>query len=152
MKEMSTSPQQIMIFYNVGNTSHEKTVAHAKGTGKQILAIPFDQAPTAYNIWTQIWEGLGPDKRDIFDDADERYQELIAGREFDFEDWRNIVIHNSDLIRNPIAISGTKVIAIERPGEIYRLQELGPDQDPIELPESEQAGNEVDEFGVKLPG
>ena len=152
MKEMNTSPQQIMIFYNVGNTSHEKTVAHAKGTGKQILAIPFDQAPTAYNIWTQIWEGLGPDNRDIFDDADERYQELIAGREFDFEDWRNIVIHNTDLIRNPIAISGTRVIAIERPGEIYRLQELGPDQDPVELPESEQAGNEVDEFGVKLPG
>lgn len=150
MKEMHTDPQQITIYYNEGNTTHEKTVAHAKGTGKQVLAIPFDQAPSAYNIWTQIFEGLGPGGRDIFDENDERYEQLIAGRTFDFKDWRNIVIHNTDLIRCPIAMSGTKVIAIERPGEIYRLQELGPENAASPLPKEQQAHNDVDGLGMML--
>ncbi len=150
MKEMHTDPHQIMIFYNEGNTTHEKTVAHAKGTGKEILAFPFDQAPSAYNIWTQIFEGLGEGNRDIFDPNDERYDTLIAGRTFGFEDWRNVVLHNTDLIRCPIAMSGTKVIAIERPGEVYRLQELGPDMSESPLPESDQAHNDVDGLGMML--
>ena len=151
MKEMHTDSRQITIYYNPGNTTHEKTVAHAKGTDKEILATPFDQAPTAHNIWTKIYEGLGPGGRDIFDPNDEKYDALIAGREFTYDDWHNIVVHNTDMIRNPIAISGDKVISVERPTEIYRLQELGPDQAaPVDVPPGSQAESDVDALGMML--
>ena len=151
MKEMETNARQITIYYNPGNTTHEKTVAHAKGTDKEILATPFDQAPTAHNIWTKIYEGLGPGGRDIFDPNDEKYDTLIAGREFVYEDWHNIVVNNTDMIRNPIAISGEKVISVERPTEIYRLQELGPDQsEPQNVPRAAQAESDVDSLGMML--
>lgn len=155
MKEMHTDPEQITIYYNPGNTTHEKTVAHAKGTGKEVLATPFEQMPTAYNIWTQIWDGLGEGKRDIFDPADDKYDKLVAGRSFNFEDWHSIVAHNTDMIRNPIAMSGTKVISVERPGEIYRLQELGPERasetivSPA-IPDGVDQRDQADGLGVML--
>ena len=152
MKEMQTSPDQITVFYNPEDSTHVKTVAHAKGTGKQVLEVPFREAPSAYNVWTKIWDGLGPGNRDIFDPNDERYKDLIEGREFSFEDWHNIALHNPDLIRYPIAISGDKVIAISRPSEIYRLQELGPEQAEPNIAPENRAHNDADEFGAKLPG
>ena len=152
MNKAHTNSQQITIYYNVGNTTHEKTIAHAKGAGKEVLAIPFDQAPTADNIWTQIWEGLGEGGRDIFDPNDEKYDELIAGRSFDYNDWRNLVLHNTSMIRNPIAISGNRVISVERPTEIYRLQDLDPNQPESGVPDAGQVDQQVDELGAKLPG
>ena len=153
MKHNHSDSDQITIYYNVGNTTHEKTVAHARGTGKEVLAIPFDQAPTADNVWTQIWEGLGEGGRDIFDPSDERYNQLIAGRSFDYQDWKNIVMHNTDLIRYPIAMSGTRAISIDRPTEIYRLQELGPDSgDAPTAATPGQTNDDVDGVAVRLPG
>ncbi len=145
MDHIKTSGDQITIFYNPGDTTQEKSVAHAKGTGKEVLAIPYEDAPTAYNVWTTIWEQIPGDKNSIFDENDERYADLIEGREFEFEDWRKLITHNPTLVKSAIAISGEKVVVIDRPSEIHRLQELGPQG--AQTPEEN-----VDDVEIKIPG
>ena len=156
MEGFETAPDQITIFYNPGNTTHEKAVAHAKGTGKEVLAIPYKDAPSAYNIWTKIWEQLPFPKNEFFDENDDLYASLIEGRDFTFDDWRKICIHNPSLIDVAVAISGEKVVALNRQTEIYRLQELGPEAAEQRVPEgknvptSAKAGNTADTLGMML--
>ncbi len=156
MEAFETSPNQITIFYNPGNTTQEKAVAHAKGTGKEVLAIAYKDAPSAYNVWTKIWDQLPFPKNEFFDKEDPNFDKLVGDREFSFNDWRNICIHNPNMIGAAVAISGDKVTVLNRQTEVYRLQELGPDAAEQRIPEdsniaeANKAHNEVDELGMKL--
>ena len=156
MQGFETAPDQITIFYNPENTTHVKAVAHARGTGKEVLEVAYAEAPSAYNVWTRIWEGLPFPKNEFFDENDPRYDQLIAGRDFTFDDWRKICVHNPDLIDVAVAVSGEKVVALNRQTEVYRLQELGPEAaeqrvpEDARIPEAAKAHNEVDGLGVML--
>ena len=156
MERHQTPADQITIYFNPEDNTQEKAVAHAKGTGKEVLAIPYAEAPSAYNVWSTIWEQLPFAPNEFFDENDPLYDSLIAGREFSFEDWRNICIHNPSLIGVAIAISGEKVIALNRQTEVYRLQELGPEAAEQKVPkdaaigEANKAHNTVDGLGVIL--
>jgi len=156
MEEFQTPADQITIFYNPDNNTHEKAVAHAKGTGKQVLAIPYKDAPSAYNVWTRIYEQLPFPKNEFFNANDDRYADVVEGRDFSFADWHKVVTHNPDLIDVAVAISGDKVVALNRQTEVYRLQELGPENAENRLSgdegiaEANKAGNHFDGLGVKL--
>lgn len=125
MDDLKTDPKQILIFYNPENNTHKKTIAHAEGSGKAVRSFAYDKAPTANNIWMAIFQGLTEDdKKYFFERDDERYNTLIADKDYSFEDWKKICLNNTDLIKYPIAISGKKVILVRRPSEVLRLQEL----------------------------
>jgi arsenate reductase-like glutaredoxin family protein len=125
MDKAQTDSKEIRIYYNPENSSHEKTLAHAKGSGKSVSSFSYSNAPTAYNVWMTIFEGLTEDDKEFFFDRDDvRYEKLIANKDYSYEDWRKICLNNTDLIKYPVAISGEKVILVRRPTEIFRLQEL----------------------------
>jgi len=125
MDKAQTDPKEIRIYFNPKNSTHEKTVAHAEGSGKAVSSFSYKEAPTAYNVWMTIFQGLSKDdKENFFERDDERYDKLIADKEYSFKDWRNICLNNTDLIKYPVAISGEKVILVRRPTEVFRLQEL----------------------------
>ena len=150
MQGHATSPDQVTIYYNPGNTTHEKAVAHAEGTGKEVLAIPYADAPSAYNVWTKIYEQLPFPKNEFFDRNDDRYEALVGDAEFSFDDWRKVAVHNPDLIDVAVAISGDEVVALNRQTEVYRLQERGPDAAVAPVAPEHRAHNRVDETGVML--
>lgn len=146
MTNLETDRNEIRVFYQPGNNLHEKTVAHAKGSGKEVLATPFSDAPSAYNVWTAIYEGLTQDELDnFFDKEDDRYERLLGGGDYTFEDWRKICLHNPDLIKYPIAVSGEQIIQVRRPSEVYRLQELGPEANKSNIaPENKAHASQAD--------
>lgn len=150
MKGHSTSPDQVTIYFNPGNTTHEKAVAHAKGTGKEVLSIPYKDAPSAYNVWTKIYEELPFPSYEFFDSNDELYGSLVNDEELAFEDWYKVAVHNPNLIDVAVALSGEKVVFLNRQTEVYRLQELGPDANDTDIAPANRAGNEVDDGGVML--
>lgn len=108
---------QLTIYYNPTINKHKKTVAHAKGIGK-VLAIPFEEMPTANNVWTSIYNALDGEIMQIFnlDFLEENKVKPAV-----FEDWRKLVIHNLEQIHSPIAVNGEEVIICDRQTEIYKL-------------------------------
>jgi len=125
MNNLETDTTEIRIYYNPENATHKKTVAHAEGSGKAVSHFAYEEAPTAYNVWMTIFAGLTEDdKAHFFDRDNERYEALIANKDYSFEDWRKVCLNNTDLIKYPVAISGEKVILVRRPTEIFRVQEL----------------------------
>lgn len=120
---MKTYRSQITIYYNPSINKHKKTIAHAESIGA-ILAIPFSKMPEAHNIWMTLWNGLGDNKMNIFDQKHPDYAELIEGRELDFDGWRKVAIHNREMIVSPIAIKGREVLLCQSQTDIYQFMEV----------------------------
>lgn len=114
---------QITIYYNPEHNKHKKTVAHAKSIG-EVLAVPFENMPEAYMIWTNIWDSIKTKPEVIFDQDHPKYDTLIKGQVSNFEDWRKLVLHNKDMISAPIAVKGNDVVICTRQTEVYQLLDV----------------------------
>ncbi|MEM0995182.1 MAG: hypothetical protein AAGI49_19280 [Bacteroidota bacterium] len=114
--------EQITIYYNPEINTHRKTVAHAKG-GADVLALPFDKMPEAYNIWMDVWETIKDNPAQIFDDTHPKYDTLVKNQITNFVDWRKILLHNRDMIAYPIATSGDRVMIVKRQTQVYDFLE-----------------------------
>lgn len=118
---MKTHQREILLYYNPNSTADRKTVAHAKSTGLKIKSFHHDQAPSTTTSWKTIIENLGVHPKELLNKADPYYQSNIRGKEFDDEDWLNVLKNNPSLIKSPIAVSGNKAILCQTPTDIYKL-------------------------------
>ncbi|NNE27562.1 MAG: glutaredoxin [Saprospiraceae bacterium] len=118
---MKTHAREILIYYNPNSSSDRKTVAHAKSTGLKIKSFHHAQAPSTRTSWKTILECLEMHPKDLLNKADPYYQSNLRGREFELEDWLNVLKRNPGLIKSPIAVSGRKAVLCTTPTDIYKL-------------------------------
>ena len=118
---MKTHQREILIYYNPDKSADRKTVAHAQSTGFKIKTYSHSQAPSTTTSWKTILNNLKMHPKDLLNKADPYYQDNLRGKEFDDEDWLNVLKKNPNLIKSPIAISGNKAILCNTPTDIYKL-------------------------------
>ena len=118
---MRTHEREILIYYNPNSSSDRKTVAHAKSTGLKIKSYYHSQAPSTRTSWKTILESLDMHPKELLNKADPYYQSNLRGREFELEDWLNVLQRNPELIKSPIAVSGRKAVLCKTPTDIYKL-------------------------------
>lgn len=120
-KLMKVHENEILIIYNPDSSSDRKTVAHAQAVSKHVRSLAFDRSPATSTQFRGIINMLGVHPREMLNKADPYYQENIRGREFDDEDWLNVLIRNPRLLRSAIAVKGKKAIICDNPTDIYKL-------------------------------
>ena len=120
---MKTNQREILIYYNPNSSNDKKTVAHAQGLVPHVRTYSFDQAPSNGTSWRQIMSSLDLHPKELMNKAHPYYQEKIRGCEFNDEDWLNVIRHNSQVLKAPIAIRGNKAILCTSATEIYKLAE-----------------------------
>lgn len=118
---MKTHDREILIYYNPKSNSDRRTVAHAQSVVNHVRSFAFDKTPSTSTSWQMILNSLGLHPKEILNKAKPYYQKHIRGKEFDQESWVNILKHNPDLIKAPIAIRGNKAILCNSPTDIYKL-------------------------------
>ncbi len=118
---MKTHQREILIYYNPELSSDRKTVAFAQSVAPHVRSYAFGKTPSSGTSWQMILNSLELHPKELMNKANPYYQTHIRGREFDEESWVNILRHNSDLIKAPIAIRGNRVILCTNPTDIYRL-------------------------------
>lgn len=66
--------------------------------------------------------------KDLFNKANAKYQEELAGHDFDDDSWLEILRNNPCMIKGPIAILNSKAVLCINPKDIYQLapQQGGP--------------------------
>ena len=118
---MKTNTREILIYYNASSSGDKKTVAHAQTLTKHVKAYTFEKAPSTKSSWSMIMNALNLHPKDILDKSKKYYQEHLRNRDFDDEDWLNVIMRNPDLIKAPIAIRGRKAILCINSTDIHRL-------------------------------
>ncbi len=118
---MRVHDNEILIIYNPDSSADRKTVAHAQSMTKHVRSMAFDTNPATTTQFRGIINMLGVHPKEMLNKADPYYQANIRGREFDDEDWLNILIRNPQLLKSAIAIKGKKAIICNTPTDIYKL-------------------------------
>jgi arsenate reductase len=118
---MKTNPREILVYYNPESSGDKKTIAHARGVSKHLRTFAFSKNPSTTTSWKQILNSLGMHPKELFNKAHPEYQKSIKGKEFNDEDWLDMLQRNPHLIKAPIAIRGNKAILCTNSTDIYRL-------------------------------
>jgi len=118
---MKTNPREILLYYNPESSGDKKTVAHAKGVSRHVKSYSLDKNPSTTTSWKMILDALGMHPKDLLNKADPEYRRTIKGKEFNDEDWLDILLKNPHLIKAPIAIRGDRAILCTNATDIYRL-------------------------------
>ncbi|MEL7020468.1 MAG: ArsC/Spx/MgsR family protein [Bacteroidota bacterium] len=118
---MKTHQREILIYYNPDSSADRRTVAHAKGMVPHIRSYAHHRSPSGGTSWHQIIRSLGMHPKEMLNKAHPDYQKNIRGKEFDEEGWMNILRHNPQMIKYPIAVRGRKAVLCSTPTDVYRL-------------------------------
>jgi len=118
---MKTHPSEILLYYNSSSSSDRKVLAHAKSTGFKVRSYCHSQAPSTSTSWNTILSSLDVHPKELLNKADPFYQNNLKGKEYDIDDWLNVIKNNPNLMKSPIAIKGSKVIVCRTPTDIYKL-------------------------------
>ena len=122
---MKTHQREILIYYNPESSNDKKTVAHAQGLAAHVRTFAFDKAPSNGTSWKQIVHSLDMHPKELLNKAHPYYQEHIRGREFNDEDWLNILKFNPGILKAPIAMRGKKAVLCQSATDIYKLHDAG---------------------------
>ena len=118
---MKTNQREILIYYDPRSSNDRKTVAHAQGLVPHVKVFAYDKAPSSSTSWRQILRALDMHPKELMNKAHPYYQANIRGREFNDEDWLNVIRYNPGLLKAPIAIRGDKVVLCTSATEVYKL-------------------------------
>ena len=61
--------------------------------------------------------------KDLLNKANKKYQEDLAGHDFDDDSWLEIIRNNPRMIKGPIAVMNQKAVLCINPKDIYKLEE-----------------------------
>jgi len=118
---MKTHPREILIYYNSESPSDRKTLAYAKSTGFKIRSYCHDQAPSTTTSWKTILSSLDMHPKEIMNKAHPYYQANLKGKDFEMDDWLQVIKKNPQVIKSPTAMKGKKAIVCNTPSDIYKL-------------------------------
>ncbi len=118
---MKTHHREILIYFNPESSNDRKTVAHAQSLVPHVRTYSFEKAPSTGTSWQQIIKSLDLHPKDLMNKAHPYYQANIRGREFNEEDWVNVIKFNPAILKAPIAMRGKKAILCTSATDIYKL-------------------------------
>lgn len=122
--KMERHPNEMWLFLDCESSTHKKTRAHAQSITKHINEFSFKHNKLSKLRWLKILKMLGLRPKDLFNKADPKYQEELAGHDFDDDNWLEILRNNPCMIKGPIAIMNGKAVLCVNPKDIYHLSEL----------------------------
>jgi arsenate reductase len=119
---MKVHNREILFYYDPKMSVAKKALAYAKSISDNVNMVEYHKEHFTPTVWRQILQMLDLDPKQLVNKAKPYYQEKLRGRHFEMDDWINILTHQPDLIRAPIAIKGDSAVLVENPTDVYRLK------------------------------
>lgn len=120
-KTMELHPNEMWLFLDCESSTHKKTRALAQSITKNVNEFSFRHNKLSKLRWAKILLMLDLRPKDLFNKADKKYQDTLAGHDFDDDDWLEILRENPCMIKGPIALMNDKAVLCVKPQDIYKL-------------------------------
>jgi len=120
--ELAVHPNELLVLYDSSSQLSKKTLAFARTVSDHIQEIEFKKTQFRNTIWKEILDLLQLPPKELLNKAHPEYKKMIRGNEFRDDDWLNVISHNPELIRGPIAIKNKKAVLCLRPKDILKVE------------------------------
>ncbi len=118
---MEFHPNELTLIYDPRTATGKKTRAMAYSISTNVNEIDYTTTRLTTTIWKEIVQMLGNAPKNLLNKAHPAYQEKVRGNVFTMHGWLNILLHNPELLRGPIAITHGKAVLCENPNDILKL-------------------------------
>ncbi|MFN9325403.1 MAG: arsenate reductase family protein [Flavobacteriales bacterium] len=122
---MSTTlnTRELTLVYDSSTSEGRKALAYAVSLAPKVNRQDVKEVQLSTTFVRQVLKQLNMRPKDLLNRAHPYYQEHLRGRDLDTEGWLQVVAHNPDLLKAPIALLGDKAVMCEPASLIYTLTE-----------------------------
>jgi arsenate reductase len=122
---MSTTlnTRELTLVYDSSTSEGRKALAYAVSLAPKVNRQDVKEVQLSTTFVRQVLKQLNMRPKDLLNRAHPYYQEHLRGRDLDTEGWLQVVAHNPDLLKAPIALLGDKAVMCEPASLIYTLAE-----------------------------
>jgi arsenate reductase len=118
---MKTQENEILVYYDKNSSRAKKVLAYARSISRHVNEVEYHRTSFTPTMWRSLLNRLDLSAKSILNKAHPYYQSEVRGRDFNEEDWLNILINNPDLIKAPIVVKGKRAILCNNPQDILQL-------------------------------
>lgn len=120
-KTMERHPNEMWLFLDCESSTHKKTRALAQSITRHVNEFSLRHNKLSKLRWAKILLMLDMKPKNLLNKADEKYQDMLAGHDFNDDDWLEILRENPCMIKGPIAILDERAVLCVKPKDIYKL-------------------------------
>ncbi len=122
---MEIHPNEMWLLFDPASATHRKTRVLAKSITKNVNEISLKHSKLSKLRWAELLAMLDLAPKNLLNKSLKKYQEGLAGHDFDDDDWLDILRNNPELVKAPIAVMNGKAILCINPKDIYKLAPEG---------------------------
>ncbi|MBX2946785.1 MAG: glutaredoxin [Cyclobacteriaceae bacterium] len=118
---MQFHPNEMFLLYNPHSSDGKKTKAMALDICSHINEVDSLHEKVGPTYWKEVISMLGVDPQELLDQSHPDYKLKVGDQTYTMTGWLDIIMHNPQLIKNPIAIFNGKAIVCHQPSDILKL-------------------------------
>ena len=122
---MQFHPDQLFLLYNPTTSTGKQTKAMALTVSEHINEVDALHEKLGPTYWKEIITLLGIDPQELLDQSHPDYTSKVAGQNYTMNGWLDVLMHNPQLLKAPIAIYNGKAIFCQNPYDVLKLQQVG---------------------------
>jgi arsenate reductase len=122
---MQFHPNELFLLFNPLSQAGKQTRAFALTISSHLNEVNAMQEKLGPTYWKEVLNMLGMTPKDLMDKSHPDYRAKVAGNTYTMDGWLNVLMHNPQLLKAPIAIYNGKALLCRNPTDILKL-ELAP--------------------------
>ncbi|MDZ7607267.1 MAG: glutaredoxin [Cyclobacteriaceae bacterium] len=122
---MELHPNEMWLLFDPASATHRKTRVLAMSITKNVNEISLRHTKLTKMRWAELLALLNLAPKNLLDKSLKKYQEELAGHDFDDDDWLDILRNNPELVKAPLAVMNGRAILCNSPKDIYKLAPEG---------------------------
>ena len=119
--ELAQHPNELLFFYDSSSQRARQGLAFAQSVSSHINLWDLRATQMTKNVWQELLTLLDMEPKELLDKSHPEYQEKIRGRSFTMDHWLDVLVHNPQLIKAPIAVKNRKAVLCINPKEVLKL-------------------------------
>lgn len=122
---MSTTlnTKELTLVYNGTTSEGRKALAYAYTLATRVNKQDVSEVSLSTTFVRQVVKQLNIRPKDLMNRAHPYYQQHVRGRDLDMEGWLQVLTHNPDLWKAPVALMGNRAVLCEPASLICTLNE-----------------------------
>ena len=111
----------ITIYHNPKCRKSRAGIDFLKEKGLEFTVVEYIKNPISREVLKEILMKMNVRPRELVRTQEDVYKSDFAGKEFNDEEWIDILLEYPRLIKRPIVVKGYRAVIAEPPEEIDRL-------------------------------
>lgn len=118
---MQFHPNELFLLYNPQSTGGKQTKAMAMDICSHINEVDALHERLIPTYWKEVVTMLGMEPARLLDQSHPDYKSKVGNNTYTMDGWLEVLTHNPQLLRAPIAIYNGRAVFCERPTDVMKL-------------------------------